>query len=523
MGLPFLGLILTLVVVDKLNVAFANNLYDGIPPWRIKVTWFELIDVPLIPLVLPIYFLYEQFGVKSLLICLLPVAGELWLVKRLFDEASQRQDTVDLLDLANELIASSLSLKDMAERIADQAMRIFNAGGAEVFIKTSRGIEILGQKGASPWSSKPPTPDFIEAMERLLPQAPLRFESVQKDTRFTPYKNEALSSLLFLPLVSGKSTLGFLICTHPSSDFFFPDQAKFWKVLGGQLSNAIVSAKLHEKLVATLKELQETQAQLVQSEKMAGLGKLVAGVAHELNNPLNFLSLQVPILQDKVTKLEELVDTYQAYEASLPQEDRSMLSELKRNLEAPELPAYFQKSFAGLEEGINRSKLIIDNLRTFARTESLEGSFDYVDLNEALDSTLMVLTGLHDSRVVIHKEYGTIPKLWCNAPQINQVLMNLLSNAFDAIEGEGEVWIATTGTDKSIEIKIRDSGIGIPKELQSRIFEPFFTTKEVGKGTGLGLSIVYSIVKQHHGDIQVESQEGHGATFTVILPVTEPT
>ena len=159
----------------------------------------------------------------------------------------------------------------------------------------------------------------------------------------------------------------------------------------------------------------------------------------------------------------------------------------------------------------------MQNLRNFSRLD--EAELKAVDLHEGLDSTLMLLNTELRNRITVHKNYGDLPKVLCNPGQINQVFMNLLVNAVQAIEEKGDIWMTTRAADDHVEIEIRDSGKGIPPEIQNRIFDPFFTTKPVGKGTGLGLSVSYSIIKKHNGEILVESSPDKGTIFTIILPL----
>lgn len=520
--LSFVVMASCLVLLDVLTYNVAKSLVEGRPPWSCSIRPIDIISSLFTPLAIPLYLLYEWGGINALAFFFFPFCGILFLIKLAFEQKIQREKSVELLTMANKVISSTLDFGEMIRGIAERLQAILNPAGVEVFLRKDGSWFLEHFTGVTPWSQEKPPSSFFRSIEEILPSCPESIENTAENMIFRNYQNFGLFSVLILPLFSGKQRIGFIICGAKRPLFFLWHHVEFSKILVDQLKSALLGAELHEKLATTLRELRETQAQLVQSEKMAGLGKLVAGVAHELNNPLNFLSLQVPIIEEKVAKLEELVEAHRAYENALPEEDKTLLAELENTLEAKELPAYLEKSFKSLEEGVNRSKRIVDNLRVFARTETTGENWDWCDLKEAIESTLLLLAANYEGRITIHKEFQSIPKAWCNAPQINQVLMNLLANAFDAIENEGDVWITLNSTDNQITFAIRDSGKGIPAEIKSKIFEPFFTTKEVGKGTGLGLSIVYSIIKQHHGEIEVESEPGKGTAFSIRLPLSQP-
>ncbi len=272
------------------------------------------------------------------------------------------------------------------------------------------------------------------------------------------------------------------------------------------------------ELEGTNQELKDTQAKLVHSAKMISLGQLVAGVAHELNNPIGFISSNMSHLRDYSEKLIKLVET--------AEKNPENLLTLKTELEYDYIVQDMPKLIASCEDGARRTKDIVLGLRNFSRLE--EAKLKEIDLHESLDTTLNLLAGEIKNRVQIHKQYEPIPYVSCYASQINQVLMNILSNALHAIEGPGHIWISTavirdTG-DKNgnVQVSIQDSGKGIRPEVLEKIFDPFFTTKGVGQGTGLGLSISYGILQSHGGEIQVRSEVGVGTEFVIIIPVYPP-
>ncbi|MBF0516413.1 MAG: PAS domain S-box protein [Nitrospirae bacterium] len=269
------------------------------------------------------------------------------------------------------------------------------------------------------------------------------------------------------------------------------------------------------ELSKTLNELQQSQEQLVQSAKMASLGVLTAGVAHEINNPLAFVSGNIGNLDKFIQRLFALLEKYDKLETSA--EGKSEIEDYKKEINYSYLVSRVTPLIAKTKEGTERIKKIVQDLKNFARLDIAD--ITDMNINESLDTTLELLFHEYKNRVVIVREYCEIPILQCYAAKINQVFMNLLVNACQAIEGEGEVKIRTTVDREKIEIAITDNGKGIPPEIQNKIFDPFFTTKPVGVGTGLGLSISYKIIKEHHGDILVDSTVGKGTTFTVRLPL----
>jgi PAS domain S-box-containing protein len=267
-------------------------------------------------------------------------------------------------------------------------------------------------------------------------------------------------------------------------------------------------------------ELKSAQTQLIQSEKMASLGQLTAGIAHEINNPVNFIHASISPLKRNIEDIKELYQRYKKISATKDIKQKiHELDAFAREIEADYLFEEIASLLKGMDEGAHRSKAIVQGLRSFSRMD--EALFKTSNLHEGLDSTLMLLQNKLKKHVTVHKEYGLKHQVDCLPAQINQVFMNILSNSEQAIEGNGDIYIKTWKEGKNACISIRDSGKGISNETKHKIFEPFFSTKEVGKGTGLGLSISYGIMEKHKGEIKVESELGKGSTFTIILPLTQ--
>jgi signal transduction histidine kinase len=251
------------------------------------------------------------------------------------------------------------------------------------------------------------------------------------------------------------------------------------------------------------RELQETQLQLIQSEKMASLGELVAGVAHELNTPIGAIKSNTQIAANALTLIQSSLDSYFDSDAS-----KKQLLKVLRQLET--LNQVDRRA-------TQRMTKIIDSLRSFSRLD--EAEWKLTDVHVGIDDTLILIQHKLGDRIRVVKEYGDLPAITCYPRQLNQMFMILIANAVEAIESEGEIKIQTSTEDRNAIIKITDTGRGIPPELQRRVFDPGFTTKGVGVGTGLGLSICYQIVTEHRGRIEVDSQVGSGSSFTVTLPL----
>lgn len=260
-------------------------------------------------------------------------------------------------------------------------------------------------------------------------------------------------------------------------------------------------------------EIRDTQAKLVHTAKMASLGQLVAGVAHELNNPIGFIYSNMGHLRDYSQKLLNLIEVAEHEPQKLEKaKDKADLDYIMKDL---------PKLITSCEDGARRTRDIVLGLRNFSRLE--EAQVKEVDLHEGLENTLRLLTGELKNRIQVKKEFGKIPKVFCYPSQLNQVFMNVLSNAAQAIEDEGEITIKTKKlSGDRVEVIIRDSGKGMSKATLEKIFDPFFTTKGLGSGTGLGLSISYGVIQKHGGEILVDSKPGQGTEFRIVLPVHGP-
>lgn len=344
-------------------------------------------------------------------------------------------------------------------------------------------------------------------------------------------------AVVFVPVHTQSGKMGAISCSHSSKTRCWSDsEVELLERVADQLAIALTQAELYEQsqaiadseakkaleLQETLQKLQHTQTQLIQQEKMSSLGQLVAGVAHEINNPVSFIYGNITPAK---TYINDLLNLLQLYQKNYPNPTREIQAELAE-IDWEFIHKDFPILLDSMKNGADRIRQIVQSLRNFSRLD--EAEIKPVDLHESIDSILLILENrlkANQERPAIQvvKEYSNLPLVECYPLQINQVFMNLLLNAIDALEEVPlkhpririvtEVW-----ENEEVVISIIDNGVGIPEEITMRIFEPFFTTKPVGKGTGLGLSIVYKIIEKHGGTIECISAEGTETEFAIKIP-----
>lgn len=267
-------------------------------------------------------------------------------------------------------------------------------------------------------------------------------------------------------------------------------------------------------------ELKKAQARILQQEKMASIGQLAAGVAHEINNPMGFITTNIRMLEKYFGKLMEFISTQSDSISQLNSNNPVEAVEAKRaSLKIDYIRSDSADLFQESLQGAERVKKIVQDLKNFSNIDAADESLS--DLNSGIEDTLSIMNNEFRDGITVRKDPGIIPKTVCSRGQLNQVFVNILLNAVQSIEGNGEITVKTLCNDGNIYIRFSDTGSGIPNENIPKLFDPFFTTKAVGKGQGLGLTVAYDIVKKHSGDITVESEAGIGSVFTVSIPVIE--
>jgi signal transduction histidine kinase len=319
---------------------------------------------------------------------------------------------------------------------------------------------------------------------------------------------DTLEIELLVPILFGVDLDGVIAVGRKlSGERLASDDRQLLRTLANHSAIAIENAKafdeiagLNETLEARVEErtneLKETQAQLMQAEKMKSIGQMVAGVAHELNNPIGFVHANLQLLDEYVKKLVE---------GQRNESDTERVREV------------ITKLLMRSREGTERVKKIVQDLRTYSRMDHAE--LQDADLHEEIDRTLDFMQPRFKNDVTVERDYGELPRVRCFVGQLNQVFLNLLMNACDAIGESGRIKITTRRTADGVRLTFEDDGPGIPEDVRTRIFDPFFTTKPVGAGTGLGLSLSHGIVERHEGSISVESETGIGTKFVIELPL----
>jgi len=397
--------------------------------------------------------------------------------------------------------------------------------------------------------------DFLAAVpvlgQTILKLKMLRVNDLATDLNFDAQSrnflvSQGLTSLLAVSIQTHTGRVGVLICEQVHEACPWKDEeVELLQAVADQLAIAIDQAELYtqsrfaaitaqiqaKQLEKAISDLQNTQAQLIHTEKMSSLGQMIAGVAHEINNPINFIQGNLQYTSDYIQDLLALVNLYQ-------QEFPTPGSEIEQKIDAIELDYLLEdlpKSLSSMQVGAERISQIVLSLRNFSRLD--EAEMKPVNIHEGLDNTLLILQHrLQPKRgnpsIEVLKEYGDLPPVQCYAGQLNQVFMNILANAIDVLETQAVPRIITIKTEvsaqryksqPSIRIHIADNGSGISDDVKKRLFDPFFTTKPVGSGTGLGLSISYQIVvEKHKGQLQCISSPGKGAEFLIEIPIEQP-
>ncbi|MEA5581925.1 GAF domain-containing protein [Nodularia harveyana UHCC-0300] len=425
--------------------------------------------------------------------------------------------------------------------------QLFDESGGEVI------VEDINDNFPSVLGMKAPSECFPDESSRLYFRGRIRAIDNVSTADMSDCHREFMQSLgiqanLIVPINISHQLWGLLIAHQCDAPRNWQDgEIYLLQRLADQAAIAIQQAQLYEQtcaaetqakakagqLESALSELQATQSQLIQTEKMSSLGQLVAGIAHEINNPVNFIYGNLSHANNYIQELLQLLDLYKLHYPQPHEEIHSLITGIDLDFLLEDLP----KTISSMQIGTDRIRSIVLSLRNFSRLDEAENKA--VDIHEGIDNTLLILqhrlkSGFKSTGIKVIKNYGKLPAIECYAGQINQVFMNILSNAIDALEEQSQlatkgtslpspiIWISTqVSLDQSrLIIRIVDNGPGITEEVKKRIFDPFFTTKSVGKGTGLGLAISYQIVVQKHGGVmECISNIGQGTEFRISLPI----
>jgi signal transduction histidine kinase len=469
-------------------------------------------------------------------------------VKELLD----KYEEIDLFQDLSTQITASLDVKEIAQLVIEEAKKsIDSSGGAILLLDENTGsLKIISKYGQISLGE-----EHLKLGQGLIGTILQSgsgeiVNNVSADPRFMKISAK-VNSIICVPLTSKKQLIGAIVLCSETPKTYSTKDWKLLSILALQTAGAIEKALLYQEsctaaqvaqeqaqqLQRTLFELQQAQTQLIQSEKMSSLGNLVAEVAHDMNNPINYVSGNLSYIEDYIQQLLNLLQLYQQNYA----QPVAAIQTVLENLDLQFLIEDLKKMLASMNLGVGRMRQLALSLRNFSRLDQVE--MKPVDIHEGIDSTLLILQSRLKPKernlgIQIIKEYGNIPLIEGYANQLNQVFMNLIANAIDALE-ESMIscqWpiiaeknsdslyirISTEAIDSNwLKIQIADNGPGIPQNLQKRLFEPFFTTKPSGKGTGLGLSISHQIIEKHGGLLRCLSQPGEGTTFCIEIPVTQ--
>ncbi|MEC4984208.1 MAG: PAS domain S-box protein [Oscillatoria sp. PMC 1068.18] len=459
------------------------------------------------------------------------------------------------LDLETILATTVTEIRNLLK--CDRCMFAWYKGEAKIpvweVIKEAKSPKLKTMEGVYP-ASLPNSTEIDPITEKLLCAEVLRVDDVYQYPNVIVRKNLKSykgRALLILPVRTLSGEVGALSCIHHRSERPWTNsEVELVEIVVDQLAIALNQAELYQQTQQTAKtaqkqaqelqfaldQLQRTQIQLVQSEKMSSLGQMVAGIAHEINNPVNFIHGNLTHA-DEYT--QDLLGLLQLYQQTYPHPSSEIADEIEA-IDLEFLLADLPKLISSMKVGSERIREIVKSLRVFSRLD--EAEMKSVDIHECIESTLMILHNRLKFKsdrpsIEVIKDYGTLPAVECFPGQLNQVLMNILTNAIDALEdynhkrslaeikaNPSQIRITTEiFNDNQIKIAIADNGEGINETTKQRLFDPFFTTKPVGKGTGLGLSISYSIITERHGGtLECYSTPGQGAKFTIQIPIHQP-
>ncbi|MEO1054246.1 MAG: ATP-binding protein [Bacteroidota bacterium] len=472
-----------------------------------------------------------------------------------FIDSGESQRDLDLSGIVKflQMLSREMNLINLVEKMME--IVIDNAGAERGFLIQYEGDQLIIQARGSLksgirvlQSKKIAEKNRLSATiisEVIKTGKVLVANNATQDDRFKddPYiqKQQPKSILCHPVYVKGQLTAIIYLENNTQANAFNLDKIKLLNLLSTQitisLENALLYQNLEEKVIDRTKEvvrqkemvenayseLRATQTQLVHSAKMASLGQLTAGIAHEINNPINFISIGIAGLERNFSSFMQVVNKYESIQsAENVNQVLSEIEELKKQTQYDEVKNFIFGLMDDIRLGADRTSEIVKGLRSFSRLNEAEQKD--ADIHEGLNATLVLLRSRTKNKITVIKAYDeNLPNINCYPEQLNQVFMNVITNAIESIDmndGQGlkEIRIKTVNQEDSAQVCIKDTGVGMSKETRKKLFEPFFTTKEVGKGTGLGLSISFGIIEKHKGDIQVVSEEGKGTEFIITIP-----
>ncbi|MEH2157807.1 ATP-binding protein [Nostoc sp.] len=462
--------------------------------------------------------------------------------KVLAKELLERYQEIDLFDDISTQLTTSLDTRQIAQLVLQELSQLIESSAGMILLLSpdATAFEIIAEFGVFFDHSQPEPGKGIIGNIVQSNRAEL-VNDVQADPRLEGQKN--VSAMICVPLRAKERVLGAIAIGTAKTDSYKAEHLKLVSIFASQTAIAIDKAVLYEqstqaavqakaqtqKLQQALHELQLAQTQLIQSEKMSSLGQLIAGVAHEINNPVNFIYGNLKYVAEYAQDLLHLLEKYQKFLPVAPPELESELD----NIDLEFIMQDFPKLLDSMKLGTGRIVEIVQSLKNFSRHD--EAEMKAVNIHDGIDGTLMILhhrvkADVHRPAIEIVKDYAKLPLIECYPGQLNQVFMNILANAIDALE-EGiensgvrnspQITIRTRAIDQqSVVIRIADNGPGMKEEVIRRIYDPFFTTKDIGKGTGLGMAISYQIVvDKHGGTLKCRSQPGEGTEFWIQIPL----
>ena len=436
---------------------------------------------------------------------------------------------------------SKVSAEDVSQRLLEHIVTGFGAGSGCLALSDAKtpdrlaivagialppgviGSQVLLGDGVLGWAAQNGQPLLLQ-------------HDVQNDPRFraTVARTETKmpGSAMCWPLRSEERVIGAVSVNRPPGETAFTEEdLEHGSLVMGLVTVMIENTRLHIEQAQRIEvlsalntvmnkinlELEATQGQLLQSEKMASIGQLAAGVAHEINNPIGYVNSNLGSLEQFLHELFAVLEAYETIDDLLPEAARSNIRAIKARVDLSYLRQDSIALLGECREGIDRVKKIVQDLRDFSRVDSRD-EWRWADLHKGFDSTLNIANNEIKYKSEVIKEYGVLPEIECLPTQLNQVFLNILMNASQAMPEGGKITVRTGTQADEVWVAISDTGRGMPADELKRIFDPFYTTKPVGKGTGLGLSLSYGIVEKHGGRIEVQSEVGAGTTFRVVLP-----